>query len=273
MKGLPSLPPFVLLITFLPTQSPAQDWDSYLVGQVGALTRFERDMRPKIQVGMTPNEVKQMLGRPQAIEGGFPRSSKSIIIDFPEQAGQMNNSTWFYFYPALSLKLDAGTEKLYIVNGFEVSENIFKSYADADEVYLYKGKVVFREDGVRSCQYICTLNGRQVSERIFDEYVGVDSVYIYKGLIVRPEEGKRYALLKDANLRVVQKDADQTGAQRVLGENFKIVQKDAKQTLVRTVSGRKVTKKFMPIVAVIFDKGTQVVASTKVFFKIGGSDD
>jgi|GEM_PF-1661104 len=197
---------FVMLFALVPTPSPAQDWDGNLAGQVGDLNRFELKMLPKIQVGMTRNEVKQVLGRPQAIEGGLPKSSKSIIIDFPEQAGQMNNSTWFYFYPLLTSKVDEPKKTHYIVNGYEVSEDIS------------------------------------------DKYVGVESVYVHEGQVVYPESGKGYEFLKDVNL--------------------KIVQRDVKQTLVRTVPVRKVTKKFMPIVAVIFDKGTQVVAATKVFFKI-----
>lgn len=265
----------VILISLLPTPSTVQDWDGNLVGQVGALTRFERDMRPKIQVGMTPNEVKQMLGRPQAIEGGFPKSSKSIIIDFPEQAGQMNNSTWFYYYPALSLKLDAGTDKLYTVNGFEVSEDIFGSYADADadEVYIYKGKVVSSGEGKHYFHYTYSMNGLKVPENVFDSYVGVDSVYMYGAEIVHPDAAMSYKSLKDMNLRTVRKDMDQTGVQRIPDENLKVVQKNSKQTSVRTVPARKVTKKFTPIVAVVFDKGTQVVAATKVFFKIGGGAD
>ena len=42
---------------------------------------------------MTPDEVKRVVGRPQAIEGGFPNSNESIVTDLAEQAGQINNST------------------------------------------------------------------------------------------------------------------------------------------------------------------------------------
>ena len=69
MRSIFPFSAFVLLIVLLATQSHAQDWDGLLVGQVGALNRFDRDMRLKIQVGMTPDEVKGVLGRPQAVEG------------------------------------------------------------------------------------------------------------------------------------------------------------------------------------------------------------
>jgi hypothetical protein len=185
------------LIVALTTQSRAQVLD---------LVRFEEKTKSKIQVGMTPDEVKRVLGRPQAIQGGFPKSETTIIADLPEQVGQINNSTWFYFYPHLTVKVDEPKKTLYTVNGLEVPEDLF------------------------------------------DTYVGAELVYIYKGQIVHPEAGKSYESLRDVNLRIVKKNADRSSVQHL--------------------PARRVSKSFLPIFAVIFDKGTLVVADTKVFFKI-----
>ena len=136
---------------------------------------------------------------------------------------------------------------------------------NVDRVYIYKGSVISPQSGKSYSQLVYTVNGFDISELMFDRYLSVDSVYILVGMVVSPEEGKRLELLGDDNLRIVQKEVDHTRVQSVFDEHLKVVKKDGKQTLIRTVQARKVTKQFIPIVAVIFDKGTQVVAATRVF--------
>ena len=174
------------------------------VAQIADLIQFEKRTKDKVQVGMTPDEVKQILGRPQAIKGGFPDSEDTIVEELPEQAGQLNNSTWFYFLPHMTISVDGPKNSRFLLHGFEVSEHIFKSYLGVDQIYLYKGKIVLA-------------------------YVG-----------------RAYYLQNDTNLT--------------------IIKKDLKRMEERQLPRKQVPKTFRPVVAVVFDKGTQVVATKRVYF-------
>jgi hypothetical protein len=179
---------------------------SSTVAQLRTLVDFENSIKKKIEVGMSTDEVKKVLGRPKAIEGGFPDESTSIIADMPEQKGQINNSTWFYFYNIMSVKVDEAPVITYL------------------------------------------LNGKPVSEQIFDDYVGKDTVYYHDGSIIFTASAQSYRDLNDTRL-----------------QGYPI---DRKQTFISKPLPRRVTKVFLPIFCVIFDRGTQVVAATRMFFKI-----
>jgi len=66
-------------------------------GQSKSTLRDWTVLSKKIEVGMSVNEVKRILGRPETVSGGFPHcSEEEILDDMPEQVGQMSSSTWFY---------------------------------------------------------------------------------------------------------------------------------------------------------------------------------
>ena len=66
-------------------------------GQPKSTPRDWSTLSKKIEVGMTVNEVKRILGRPETVSGGFPHCSEGEILDdMPEQVGQISSSTWFY---------------------------------------------------------------------------------------------------------------------------------------------------------------------------------
>jgi hypothetical protein len=166
--------------------------------QVEKLVNFETSLKKKISVGMSIDEVKKSLGRPNAIEGGFPDANKSIITSLPDQKGQLNNTTWFYLYPSITIQVDS-----YLLNFHNVSKDIFDVYANRDTIFM-----------------LGTLT------------------------IISPEEAESYRASKDPDLSEVlkSKDKEYTGK-------------------------KKVKRTFQPIFCVIFDRGTQVVALSKMYFK------
>ena len=165
--------------------------------QLAKLRNFEASVAKKIETGMSTAEVKTILGRPKAIESGFPDSRESIVDSLPDQRGQLNNSTWFYFYNPISIDVDK-----YVVNAFSVSKEMFEAYNDKDTVYFHNDSMIF------------------------------------------PSQVESYRSLRDPGLHSVLKSKDQ-----------------------EFTSIRKVRRTFLPILCVVFDRGTLAVALTKMYFK------
>ncbi len=98
----------------------------------------------KIQIGMTPDEVKKQLGNPKAVEAGFPDSDELQVDALPEQHGQLNYTTWFYsfppFYTYKKVKI-AGTV-VYKINGIECTKDIFDDYKDSGMLFMRNGEII-----------------------------------------------------------------------------------------------------------------------------------
>jgi hypothetical protein len=174
--------------------------------QLDDLLRLKTNLEKKVSVGSTTEEVKKILRKPKAIESGFPKTDEILPLEFPEQVGQLNNSTWFYFLPVRKIVHNAPAEAICYLNGFKVNQDLYEAYATLDSIYLYKGKPAY--------------------------------LYMAEG----------YKVLKDPELKSVKKE--------IAGTSIKILKPC------------KVTSSFIPVLCVIFDKGTQAVAATKVFFQI-----
>ncbi len=158
----------------------------------------------KIEIGMSPDEVKKAIGKPAAVEGGFPEDDEGSLVGMPKMVGQLNQSTWFYMY-----------------SPFETTVEVPGGFA-------------------------CTVNGRRVSKTVFDSYQGQRKVYILDGQIIEPSMGRGYELLRNPGLRTEELDP---------GRTWSAARK--KKTATRNV---------IPVLCVIFDKGTQVVAATKLYY-------
>lgn len=174
--------------------------------QLNNLLKLKSKYEMKVSVGSSPEEVKKILGKPKTIESGFPKTDEILPLEFPEQVGQLNNSTWFYFLPIQKIVHDAPEESICYINGFKVDQDTYDSYINHDSIYFYLGEPT----------------------------------------PIQMAEG--YKVLKDPSLKLVKKEASTT----------------SKKILKR----RKVTTSFVPILCIIFDRGTQVVASTQVFFQM-----
>jgi hypothetical protein len=188
---------FILTILFFTNLSSAQR---------SQLEDFEKRYSKKIEVGMSPQEVKKSIGRPKAIQGGFPNTDSSIIDELPEQVGQLNNSTWFYFYPLIIISTSQKEDDKFFINNMEVSEGLYNDYADLKEIYLSSGTVIY------------------------------------------PVDKDQFRKLDPGNSSVQSKD--QTTTYQVKGKPF------------------IETKVYLPTLCIIFDRGTQVVASTKIIFQL-----
>jgi hypothetical protein len=179
---------------------------NFSYAQVSKLLEFENRILKKVEVGMSGEELKKKIGKPKAVEGGFPDTEERIIVDLPEQKGQLNYSTWFYFFEVLTITVPRSPDDKYFINNVEVFEDMYNDYKDLSEIYLVDGSIIY--------------------------------------------------------------PAGRNDYQRMDSAKFSIQPKNMKET--RYEKGRVVNekKKFLPILCVLFDRGTQVVASTKFMFKI-----
>ena len=112
---------------------------SLATAQIDKLLSIKDKLEKKISVGSSTDEVKKIIGKPDAIEGGFPNSNSTIISDLPEQVGQLNSSTWFYFLPKRKVTYDLPEDGLCYLNGIQVSIDVYNEYIAQDSIYLHEG--------------------------------------------------------------------------------------------------------------------------------------
>lgn len=170
------------------------------MAQQSALAKFKIVKDSKIQLGMTPQEIRAIFGAPKAIESGFPDAESGFISDAPKLVGQLNSSSWMYTFDLITV--DVATVAGYYVNGQEVDQNDYEAYEDESLVYMREGKVI------------------------------------------GPGMAKGYKVTKDKKLTSVPKNRATTKIEQ--GEISKVP--------------------VLPVYFVIFDKGTQSVASTRAYF-------
>lgn len=98
----------------------------------------------KIEIGMTPDEVKKELGNPKAVEAGFPDTDELQVDAMPEQHGQLNYTTWFYFFsPFYSYnKVKIAGTVVYKINGTECTKDIFDDYKDSGMLFMRNSEII-----------------------------------------------------------------------------------------------------------------------------------
>jgi hypothetical protein len=179
---------------------------SRINAQIPELIKIGQTLEKKISVGSSAEEVKKIIGKPKTIESGFPKIDSILPLDLPEQVGQLNNSTWFYFMPIKKITF----------------------YVRDDEIFF--------------------LNGILVDKDLYNEYVHKWSIYLYRGEMISPSMADSYKLLRDTHLTSIDKDYH--------------------NSLIINYKSHEATASFIPVLCIIYDKGTQVVSSTKVFFNL-----
>ena len=172
--------------------------------QVSNLLEYENRVSRRIEVGMSGEEVKAKIGRPKAVDSGFPNTQEKIILKLPEQVGQLNYSTWFYFFDKIIALIPKTIDEQFFINKIQVSEEIYNYYKDFQKIYLFDGSIVF-------------------------------------------PDAKDYYQRKDSTKFVIQPKSE---------------------TDTYHLMAKVVEEKVIPILCVLFDKGTQVVASTKFMFQL-----
>ena len=156
--------------------------------QFEKLDQQETKLLKKVEIGMSTDEVKKALGRPKSIVSGFPDITNKVLVDLPEQRGQLNSSTWFYFYDNTSV--------------------------------MYQGD-------------------------IYSQYRNRRSVYLLDGEIIDTSIAKEYLFLKSPRLKILP---------HVIPNSSKEGQQ------------KKLIQVLVPVLCIVFDKGTQAVSATKIFF-------
>jgi len=112
---------------------------SFAFAQTAEMSKYLKTIGSNISIGSSTSEVKNLIGKPFAVEGGFPTVEELVLTKAPEHSGQMNYTTWYYKYP---IKKYFSPFKHFTINNIAVSEYIFNSYKDSANVYFYKDKII-----------------------------------------------------------------------------------------------------------------------------------
>jgi hypothetical protein len=205
--------------------------------QASKLAEYERRLTKQIEVGMSAEEVKKKIGRPKAVESGFPNTDSLIILDMPAQVGQLNYSTWFYFFSILSLDVPKPIAAKCFVNGTEVSETEYENYIAGQFV----------------------INKTEVSEEMYNDYKDLEEIYLVDKEIIFPVSKEYYQKEDSSTFSIQPKNHKDT---------YRVPRKIGKGTYTTKAHIGSEKLMFVPIFCVLFDRGTQVVASTKMMFQL-----
>ncbi len=190
---------------------------SFAAGHVDRLRQYRVTEEAKVEVGMSTDQVKAKLGAPAAVSAGFPKTSNSQVIFFddPPMAGQLNNSTWFYFSAAdvVSFTDDILSEVKYVINSIKTTKDLYERYKEEKMLYLLKGE------------------------------------------IISPVMGPGYKLTRNPDLR-----------EQIIDRNPKITYIEVPEVPEGELIGRSTTT-YLPVLCVIFEKGTGVVAATRAYYR------
>ena len=240
----------------------------------------------KISIGSSTAEVKGVLGKPTAVETGFPESEELIFFDeFPDDmVGQLNYTTWFYRLSEKKITYTVYSDTSYFINGVKVFSSSYNYYLDKDSIYY---------------RPIFLINGEVVSIDLYKSYLDKDSVYLnifreidYAPVIEQTTQiSKLDSISNDATRKIKPKSSPIT---RNIGKNLFLVKKESQEmkldkmilsttdimmykrdyVLMKKESQEmKIDKqhtasnKFLPILCVMFERGTNVVAGIKVYFQ------
>ncbi|NUQ83007.1 MAG: hypothetical protein HUU10_15495 [Bacteroidetes bacterium] len=116
---------------------------SSVVYSQSEMTLFEAKINQKIEIGMSIDEVKKKMGKPDEIRPGFPDTDSRVIDSYPDHAGQLVYSSWVYIQEPIKVKLLNESETKHLLNNVEVSEMMYKDYESLDSVYYAKGEIIF----------------------------------------------------------------------------------------------------------------------------------
>lgn len=139
---------------------------------------------------------------------------------------------------AISPGFPADTKSTFIIKDAELSgQLVFTSW-------VYLSNIVTLEHDILA-QGLCWLNGKIVTSDTYQEYEGEMFIYEIEGAPISKSSAKGYQLLKDRRLKKVEKNILECG---------KIISK-------------KSSGSFIPVVYIVFEKSSQMVASVKVYLK------
>ncbi len=155
----------LLAVLFLVSTSPAQNKE--------LRNRSINDLNRLAPIGATTDEVRRALGKPQAVNNGFPDVEDfAIVKNMPGQNGQLNNSTWVYYLASLK-------RPHYYVNGYETDRSTFRAYKKLDTVLVWKHAVYTPEQytGIKRATRE-RFKGRLDADLLHTIVEGVDSLLV-----------------------------------------------------------------------------------------------
>jgi len=120
----------VVLIVLITSHSPAQ------------LDRWRTKLLQRIEIGMTPDEVKDTIGRPDSILAGSPGATSDKMISMPDLRGEERFSTWFYLHEVIFEDELLGGDTTSTINGRTVPNALFEKYKYRTSVYLYNDRLI-----------------------------------------------------------------------------------------------------------------------------------
>lgn len=250
------------------------------------LAEYNLQLVNKISIGSSPDEVKKILGKPAVVEAGFPESDEMLFYDeFPsDQAGQLNYTTWFYKFTKKKITYTVYADTTYMINGEVVPIDIYEFYLDKDSIYYYP---------------LCLINDQLISINLYQSYLNKDSVYYNRfGSIdyapktespetlkqmnnseVRDNDASRNARLKSPHIGETKGHYSKIKSQKfkldkmILStvditlnkKTYALVKKKSQE--MKIMKQHKKSDTFLPILCIVFEKGTNVVATTKAYFQ------
>lgn len=223
------------------------------------LVDYQLQLVNKISVGSSPDEVKKILGKPYAVEVGFPDSDQIIFRnEFPsEQSGTLNYTTWFYKLSSKKINYTVNADTTFYINSEEVNIEIYDYYIDKDSVYYWP---------------ICSINGKRVSYELYKYYLDKDSVYVNQhNMIDFPKENLGAKQMRGVIVNKVSQECEsanliQTFNDILYSKEYLLPVLKASQEM-SIEKQHSATDEFLPILCVIFERGTNVVTMSKVYFQ------
>lgn len=96
----------------------------------------------RIEIGMTPDEVKDTIGRPDSILAGSPGVTSDRMVSMPDLRGEERFSTWFYFHEVIFEDELLEGDTTSTINGKTVPNALFEKYKYRTSVYLFHNQLI-----------------------------------------------------------------------------------------------------------------------------------
>lgn len=120
--------------------------------------------------------------------------------------------------------------------------------------YFSAAEVIrFADDILPETKYV--INSMKTTKELYERYEGEKTLYILKGEIINPAMGQGYELTRNPDLR-----------KQVIDRHPKITYIDVPRGPEGQPIGRSTTV-YLPVLCVIFEKGTGVVAAARAYYR------
>ena len=95
-----------------------------------------------VDIGMNPEEVKFVIGKPDAVEAGAPLVAGGKVNIFPDMVEPSRFSTWMYYSdPVVDVEY-IPPDTVSVINGRTVSHDLYENYRARDSVFVLDGRII-----------------------------------------------------------------------------------------------------------------------------------